>query len=227
MPIPCKKMQESKLSAKERIYRTLKQWIIDGTLLENEKLVDSEIAVYFGTSRTPVREALQMLDTQKLVITVPGKTTVVAPLERENIRKWYELIAYLECCCAVTASRYMTEEQEKQLRLLSAAFAQKVSRWEAGEKDSASLLEADIAFHQFLVEVAENDMARQFVETMRTHILRIEYRYFSISGSLHQSMEEHEKLITYLAQGDEEKIRQLVLRHWDKSIAELEEHYEC
>ena len=70
-------------------------------------------------------------------------------------------------------------------------------------------------------------MARQFVETMRTHILRIEYRYFSISGSLHQSMEEHEKLITYLAQGDEEKIRQLVLRHWDKSIAELEEHYEC
>ncbi len=160
MPIPSKRMQEPKLSAKERIYRTLKQWIVDGTLLENEKLVDSEIAAYFGTSRTPVREALQMLDTQKLVITVPGKTTVVAPLERENIRKWYELTAYLKCCCAVTVSRHITEEQEKQLHLLSAAFAQKVSQWKAGEKDSASLLKADIAFHQFLVEIAENDMAR-------------------------------------------------------------------
>ncbi len=59
---------------------------------------------------------------------------------------------------------------------------------------------------------------------MRTHILRIEYRYFSISGSPHQSMEEHEELITYLVQGDEEKIRQLILGHWDKSIAELERH---
>ena len=48
-----------------------------------------EIAEYFNVSRTPVREALQLLEAQKLVKSYPGRATIVTELESEHIEKWY------------------------------------------------------------------------------------------------------------------------------------------
>ena len=67
MPIPNESNAITKSSAKERVYNTLQQWIINGTLLPQERLNDTELARHFNVSRTPVREALQMLSEQKLV----------------------------------------------------------------------------------------------------------------------------------------------------------------
>lgn len=49
-----------------------------------EKILDSELASYFNVSRTPVREALQLLQNQKLVCVIPGRATVVADLDVED-----------------------------------------------------------------------------------------------------------------------------------------------
>ena len=67
MPIPTKPENLQRLSAKNIIYQALCDWIISGEMLPGEKLMDMELARHFSVSRTPVREALQMLETQKLV----------------------------------------------------------------------------------------------------------------------------------------------------------------
>ena len=73
MPIPEKNVFEAPKSAKIRIYETLREWIIDGTLQPGEKILDSELSQYFSVSRTPVREAIQMLVEQKLIDVRPGR----------------------------------------------------------------------------------------------------------------------------------------------------------
>ena len=73
MPIPVKTPLEKQKTAKERIYIQLREWIINGTLQPEEKISDQEISQYFSVSRTPAREAIQMLADQKLVEIYPGK----------------------------------------------------------------------------------------------------------------------------------------------------------
>ena len=68
MPIPpAQKDAAPRTTAKERVYRTLRQWIIDGTMEPGERLNDVELAQYFSVSRTPVREAIQLLDRKSVV----------------------------------------------------------------------------------------------------------------------------------------------------------------
>ena len=64
MPIPQTAIPLPRVSAKENVFSTVQDWIISGTLRPGEKIVDTELAKIFSVSRTPVREALQMLSEQ-------------------------------------------------------------------------------------------------------------------------------------------------------------------
>ena len=66
MPIPQNYSAPVKLSAKDRAYNQIQEWIVDGTLVPNEKINDAQLANALGISRTPVREALQLLALQGL-----------------------------------------------------------------------------------------------------------------------------------------------------------------
>ena len=72
MPLPREESSFERLSAKQRVYETVKDWIIEGQFQPGEKVSDIEIADYFKVSRTPVREALQLLEAQKLVVSYPA-----------------------------------------------------------------------------------------------------------------------------------------------------------
>ena len=85
MPIPKQVSYEAPKSAKMRIYEALREWIIDGTLQPGEKILDSEISQYFSVSRTPVREAIQMLAEQKLIEIRPGKEKIGRASCRERV----------------------------------------------------------------------------------------------------------------------------------------------
>ena len=67
MPIPVDHTRPVRVSAKESAHLQLQQWIIDGTLQPGEKLVDTELAEALNLSRTPIREALQLLEVQGFI----------------------------------------------------------------------------------------------------------------------------------------------------------------
>ena len=68
MPIPERPQALQRQSAKSVVYQTVCDWIITGVMKPGEKILDSELASYFNVSRTPVREALQLLQNQKLLM---------------------------------------------------------------------------------------------------------------------------------------------------------------
>ena len=77
MPIPTNFAVPGRISAKDRSFSQIQRWIIDGTLQPGEKLNDADLAGALGVSRTPIREALQLLEGQGLVEMHPGKDTRV------------------------------------------------------------------------------------------------------------------------------------------------------
>ena len=100
MPIPERPQALQRQSAKSVVYQTVCDWIITGVMKPGEKILDSELAPYFNVSRTPVREALQLLQNQKLVCVIPGRTTVVADLDVEDFEKCYRPLAEIDALAA-------------------------------------------------------------------------------------------------------------------------------
>lgn len=213
MPVPTQKASLERVSAKEKIYRTLRDWIIEGVLEPDEKVSDAELSKYFSVSRTPVREALQLLEVQKLIRVQPGKATVVAPIAYENLEEWYMPLAYLQGLGAELACRHMTGEQLDELERLNAAFAAAISSGEV-----AAILRADGAFHSRIMEAAGNHYLIEFSETLLLHIQRIEYAYFKGATESGQSVRSHELLIDAFRKGDAEAAGAEMKNNWLRTM---------
>ena len=142
MPVPQGSGVIHRKSARQAVYETVCDWIITGVLEPGEKILDSELGEYFSVSRTPVREALQLLQSQKLVLVMPGRATVVAPLDTQDIEKCYRPLADLEALAAELACGKLTEND---FLSLSAA-----ARCKGGEPpdDAAAVMACDERFHE-------------------------------------------------------------------------------
>ena len=126
MPLPSQEIPFERTSAKQKVYETVKDWIIERQFKPGEKVSDVEIAEYFNISRTPVREALQLLEAQKLVRSYPGKATIVTEIETENIEKWYLPMATLQQLAIKLAVERITPMHIDRLKLLSEIFIESV-----------------------------------------------------------------------------------------------------
>ena len=123
MPIPPQTQILPRTTAKERVYQTLRQWIINGTLQPRERLNDVELARYFSVSRTPVREALQLLSEKKLVQIVPSSGTYVAPIDDQDMAHVYQLLVALQSLALELCIRTITPEQLERLEELNEHFS--------------------------------------------------------------------------------------------------------
>ncbi len=212
MPLPSGDLSFDRRSAKQKVYETVKDWIIEGQFKPGEKVSDVEIAEYFNVSRTPVREALQLLEAQKLVKSYPGRATIVTELEVEHIEKWYLPMIALQKLAIELAVKNVTPEFLGILRRRNQEFCASVER-----KDSPmEIFRADKAFHNCILEAAGNEYVADFCNILWIHIQRLEYRFFR-DASMKDSMEEHERMIHALEEKDEKKASELARIHWERS----------
>lgn len=218
MPLPNKQIFFERVSAKQRVYETVKEWIIEGQFKSGEKVSDVEIAEYFKVSRTPVREALQLLETQKLVKSYPGKATVVTELEVDNIEKWYQPMIVLQQLAVTLAVDKIKPEHIHRLRTLADEFAECVKE----QKKPIPILRADKEFHKCILEIAENEYIIDFCDVLWIHIQRLEYSFFR-DTPLDDSIEEHKNLIDAFERKDGYSASILIKNHWERTALILNE----
>lgn len=218
MPLPKEQTSFERLSAKQKVYETVKDWIIEGQFKPGEKVSDIEIADYFKVSRTPVREALQLLEAQKLVKSYPGKATLVTDLETDNIEKWYQPMATLQQLAVTLAVERVTPEYIRRLRKLADEFAECVKE----QTKPMPILHADKEFHSCILEMAGNEYITDFCDVLWIHIQRLEYGFFR-DTPLEESIDEHEKIIQALEMKDSYSASVLVKSHWDRTALMIKE----
>ena len=218
MPLPKEESSFERLSAKQRVYETVKDWIIEGQFQPGEKVSDTEIADYFKVSRTPVREALQLLEAQKLVKSYPGKATLVTDLETDNIEKWYQPMAILQQLAVTLAVEKVVPADIRRLQKLAGNFAECVKE----QSKPMPILKADKEFHSYILEIAGNEYITDFCDILWIHIQRLEYGFFR-DTPMAESIDEHEKIIRALEMKDSYSASLLVKSHWDRTALMLKE----
>jgi len=198
MPIPSDFSSPERISAKDRSLAHIQRWIIDGTLEPGEKLNDADLASALGVSRTPIREALQLLAGQGLIEMHPGKDTRVVSVDKDDILKLYPTLAVLHALAAERASPWITEQQLAHLQRLNTQFADAV---EQGQPFQA--MELDEQFHNVIIDAADNPYILSFSNSLQLHIRRFKYVFLKQPfATAHASVQEHEAIIQALVQHD-------------------------
>lgn len=218
MPIPPKKTTEVPKSAKMRVYDELKSWIIDGTLQPGEKIYDSEIAQYFSVSRTPVREAVQLLVDQKLIEVFPGKESRVSEMGVADVDQLYKILAALHSLALEFAYPKINQTVIAQLKQTNERL---IHAMEEGTQEEA--LGYDQAFHDIILETAANDFLTSFAGTLECHIARIENLYFDRLPKREDSVQGHEIIIQALENRDLSSAKEAASRNWLHVIDVLNE----
>ena len=140
--------------------------ILDGTYGPGERIVESQVAIEFGTSQAPVREALRELEAMRFVETQPHRGARVREVTTEELIQIYPVRAALEELAGRAAAVRMSEEQLSALADELAGMRQA-----ADAQDLQAQLLHDVRFHEIIVEASGNQV---LVDVWRS--LRVEAR---------------------------------------------------
>ncbi|UQZ81739.1 putative HTH-type transcriptional regulator YdfH [Paenibacillus konkukensis] len=219
MPIPQNFSAPARMSAKERAFSQIQRWIIDGTLQPGEKLLDAELAETLSVSRTPIREAFQLLEVQGLVSMHPGKETRVTMIEKEDILKMYPTLAALHGLAAEQAAQGISQEQVEILKQLNADF-----RLAIETKQPYKAMELDEQFHNLIVDLSDNPYVESFSASLQIHIRRFKYVFLKQAMTTTMaSADEHDRIVEALMEGNSEQALKIMKQNIIRPMHELYE----
>ncbi|HWI51718.1 MAG TPA: GntR family transcriptional regulator [Symbiobacteriaceae bacterium] len=195
-------------SLRDRVYHILQKAIVAGEIGPEERLRDQELAERLGVSRTPVREALQLLEDEGLVETVPGSLTRVTPLVSGAARDAFPVVASLHALATRLAAGRLTAAHLAAMHRANAALQ---ACMESGDRDGATT--ADDEFHGVIVDVSENQEIRRTLERIMPKLRRLEFAQFgSLAGRA--SWQQHHDILRALEQGAVRDAAALVEENW-------------
>lgn len=207
MPIPVNFSTPVRVSAKNRAYTQILEWIIDGTLQPQEKLNDADLAHALGVSRTPIREALQLLNVQGFVEMFPGVGTQVTPVNKEDILKILPPLAALQALATEIAAEVINQNTIRTLRMINNEFAEAVNN-----HNFHLALKLDEQFHQIIIETTDNPYILNTVSTLQSHVRRL---YFHKSIILrNESINEHEAILQAFDDKNKELAANIARENW-------------
>ncbi|AGN37887.1 GntR family transcriptional regulator [Bacillus paralicheniformis] len=217
MPIPKNYTPQVRLSAKEKAFHQLQRWIVDGTLEPGEKVTDVDLAEALGVSRTPVREALQLLESQGFVEMKPGKETKITLIHPDDALAVYPPLAHLQALAAELATPLLTEEEIAELKKLAAQY--EAAFKEERNHDAAEL---DEQFHHLIIEAAKNPYVLQFSAVLQLHVRRMKYVFFNRpSAPKLQSAAEHWEIIAAFEKNDPKLAAEVMKKNWLRPMEDI------
>ncbi len=182
--------------------------ILNFSFLPGVKISDDEIAKILGTSRTPVREALNRLAEQRLVESRPNRGFVVKVFTRKEVADHYMLREALECLAVRLAIQSITREEIKSLKGLLATYPAIMK-----SHDIARFNEVDERFHDLIALYSGNVALHEAVRNLHGRI-RIIRRYDHIRAtSFQETYEEHQLILDYVVRKDVRRAVKLMSSH--------------
>jgi DNA-binding GntR family transcriptional regulator len=199
------------LPLRDVVFQTLRQAILRGELKPGERLMEIHLAQKLGVSRTPVREAIHKLEQEGLVVMIPRKGAIVAEITKSDLEDVLEVRMALEELAVRDACRRITKEQLAELRRLADEFQKTLYGSDVG-----ACAEADMKFHEAIYEATGNGRLVQILNNLREQMYRYRMEYLKDRQSHSHLVQEHEELLKYLEERDEQKALEVTERHIDR-----------
>lgn len=199
----------------------IRQAIVDGRVTPGQRLKEEELAQELGLSRTPIREALLVLQAEGLVETAPNRGATVRAYALPDLEDMYELRALLEGHAAHRAATRLTSAQLEGLRSSCERFELLI-----GGSDLQALVAENALFHETILTAAESErltgMVRQVIALPLIYKSYIWYSTEQATASYHY----HRQLTNALERGDAQRAEFIMREHVYEARDVLARHME-
>lgn len=198
------------------IAEKLRKAIGHGELKPGQQLGEAELARQLGVSRGPLREGMQRLTQEGLLVSIRNRGLFVVETTPENVRDMYVARTAIE---RAAASQIFSLDPQEAGESLAAAAGDMAKA--AAHKDSTGVREGDIAFHQLLVSLAGSPRLSRMHETLLTEtrmcILALEESYQASDGRV----AEHHGIAGAFLAGDPALADALLVAHMEEAVVRL------
>lgn len=209
---------DRRVSSAHQIYEKLRADIIAFKLVPGATVSKREMAAQFGTSETPVRDALLRLEAEGLIDIVPQSKTAVSLIDVQHARE----VHFLRLSVEVEVIREVTRKfKGKGLDNLDARIER--LRFELKTGDQYTFRVADNEFHGELFKMAGVEGLMSVIDQRRGHYDRIRGLYLRKIDRRQDVIKEHRAIVDAVALGDPENSERVVRMHLGKSLAALDE----
>ena len=195
----------------EDVAERLRQQIFAHELEPGSWLDEQSLALAFGISRTPMREAIKVLASEGLVTTKMNKGAYVTEVDRHDLEQIFSVLSLLE---GQTARETAIKATEKELTCLDDLHHRLEKA--AADRDIEQFFEINVKFHEMIQEIAGNKWMNGVIDDLRK-VLKLQRRdSLTRSGRLLSSLVEHREILQAILKRDpsaaEEAMRQHLAR---------------
>ena len=203
-----------------RLTEILRERIVDGVLSPGTPISEREICEEFDVSRTPLREALKVLESEGLIQLFRNRGAVVAPISVEMIEEKLAVISALEGYAARQACLRATDEELAELEALHARFAR-----EYDPAEPERYFELHQALHRRLIELANNPTLRDNYALLSRHVKRARVVGLRQHRRLPDVVEENRAIVRAVLARDQAAAQRAVERHLQRVSQTVLTHF--
>ena len=196
------------LPLRDVVFNTLREAILKGELQPGERLMELQLAAKLGVSRTPIREAIRMLEQEGLAVTIPRRGAEVAKMTEKDMKDVLQVREALDELAVSIACELITDEELEKLAEAVKNFEEAIDT-----KDIKQIAETDIVFHDIIYQASRNPKLVTILNNLREQIYRYRIQYLKDEKNYPTLLEEHREILAGLMKKDKKLVTDRMRKH--------------
>ena len=196
------------LPLRDVVFNTLREAILKGELKPGERLMELQLASKLGVSRTPIREAIRMLEQEGLAVTVPRRGAEVARMTEKDMEDVLQIRAALDELAVQLATEQITDEQFDALEQARQNFENSLK-----SDDVKEIAQADVAFHDAIYNATGNAKLVSMLNNLREQMYRYRVEYLKDEKNFPILIREHSQIVEGLTAKDKTMLTAAMHKH--------------
>lgn len=206
------------LPLRDVVFHTLREAILKGELKPGERLMELQLAAKLGVSRTPIREAIRMLEQEGLAVTIPRKGAEVAKMTEKDMEDVLQVREALDELAATIACEQMTAEQLDALKNTMREFEEFTKTGNVKK-----IAEADVKFHDIIYQATGNPKLVNMLNNLREQMYRYRIEYLKDEKNYPVLIREHSEIVEGLMAKDKTKVTAAMHCHVENQVVAVKE----
>ncbi len=201
------------LPLRDVVFNTLREAILRGDLKPGDRLMEIQLAEKLGVSRTPIREAIRMLENEGLAVTFPRKGATVAAMTTKDMEDVLQIREALEELAVRLACDRITEEGIESLRKNMQAFEDSIKNG-----NIKSIAKCDEDFHDIIFESSGNPRLVSLLNNIREQMYRYRIEYLKDPNSYPALLQEHKAIFNGITKRSKDDVATVMRCHISNQI---------